>query len=84
VSARWRESVAGPAPWCSRTRRLALGSVDLADKRVKIDDQPLGAGAGAGRPCAGDELAEDAVELADMPELNARKNVPSVDGASTR
>jgi hypothetical protein len=43
-------------------------AVYLTDEAVDIDDQPLAAGAGAQLPCAAERLAQDAVELADMPE----------------
>ena len=64
---------------------LFVAAVDLADEAVDVDDQALIARAGARPPRAGERLGKDAVELADLaPNVNARRNVPSVDGATTR
>jgi pimeloyl-ACP methyl ester carboxylesterase len=50
-------------------RRALLGAAEgLADERVDIDDEALGARARAGPPRALDRRGQDAVELADMPE----------------
>src|SRR3954468_12231652 len=47
---------------------LLQPAADLADEAVDVDDEPLGAGTGAGVPGALKRPAEQRVELADMPE----------------
>jgi hypothetical protein len=57
--------------------------VNLADERVDIDDKAPVAWTGTDLPRAGERLIQDAIELPDVPNVNARKNVPSVEGAIT-
>ena len=51
-------------------------AVDLADEGVDVDHQPRGAGARARLPGAAQQLAEHAVELADMPERKRAQERP--------
>jgi hypothetical protein len=47
---------------------LLVIAMNLTDKRININNQPVAAGAGAGRPRARQAVGQDAIELADMPE----------------
>jgi hypothetical protein len=58
--------------------------VDLADEAVEIDHQRALARTRARLPRARKRDVEHAVELADMPKRERRKNVPNVEGAITR
>jgi hypothetical protein len=74
--------IAAPAGIAERGALLGA-PVDLADEAVDIDDKPPAAGARPCPPGARERLAEQPVELADMPEAERAQNVPIVDGAAT-
>ena len=62
---------------CVAERGALLGAtVDLADKRIDIDDQTPVAGAGARPPRAREREAEHPVELADVPERERAQKRP--------
>jgi hypothetical protein len=74
--------IAAPAGIAERGALLGA-PIELADEAVDVDDQSPAAGPSAGPPRAGERLAQQAVELADVPEGERAQNVPSVDGAAT-
>ena len=51
---------------------------------VDVDGERPGARARPGRPGSGERFAGDLVELTGRPQVNERKNVPSVEDAATR
>ena len=61
-------------------------AVGLADRRVEVDRERRGAGSRSGRPGAGEQLAADAVELADVAPAEAAQESPEggrrLDGAT--
>jgi hypothetical protein len=63
---------------------LLLIAVHLADEGVEVDHQPLLAGAGARLPGTAKRLASTRSSWRTCPNVNERRNVPSVEGASTR
>jgi len=66
-------------------RRALLGSAErLADERVDVDDQAPVAGTGAGRPARWIASSRTRSSWRTWPNVNARKNVPKVEGAITR
>ena len=62
---------------------LLVIAIDLADEAVHIHDQSLLARAGARRPRPTRQSASTRSSWRTCPKVNARKNVPSVDGADT-
>jgi len=63
---------------------LLCVAVHLAHRGVQVHgDWPI-AWAGPGRPRAREQLLAQPVELAHVPEVNERRNVPRVEGAITR
>jgi hypothetical protein len=68
VSARVAKSVVSELAGVAVGGALLLVAVDLTDERINVDDEPLIAGAGAGRPRPLQRQAEDLVQLAHVPE----------------
>jgi hypothetical protein len=65
-------------------RGALLGmAVHLTDQRIDVNDETVLAGTRARLPRTGERLAQDAIKLPDVPNVNARRNVPSVEGAIT-
>ena len=78
-----RVVAAGAVP-ADRRRALLGEPVGLAMGGVDVDGERPGAGARPGRPGSGERFAGDLVELTAVPQVNERKNVPSVEDAATR
>jgi hypothetical protein len=66
-------------------RRALLGAAErLADERVDVNDQALVVRSAARRPRALDRRSNTRSSWRTCPNVNERKNVPSVDGAIIR
>ncbi len=76
VGARGEDRVIAANAGVAERGALLLGSEDLADEGVDVDDQTTVARAGARGPRASERLAQDAVELADVPERERAQKRP--------